>query len=827
MQRGAPIYQRVEDLLSKMTLTEKIVQTYAPYGAFDVEAFGSTSVGMMSINPATKCGACTPEMLVKARNAIQATLVNGSRLHIPGSFSQEALHSATKGGTVFPELVTQGSTWDTELVENISAAVAAEARMTGVDVAFSPVLNQWVDSRFGRLQEGYSENPTLTAAYAVAAANGFQGPQPAGKWAPMAKDKVVALGKHYAAYGAALGGLNGAPAELSERTLREFFLKSWKAFAKAGGKGAMTAHNTVLDRPCHAHPWLVNTVFRDEFSFGDGIIVSDCNDIEALIDFRVAKDMPAAAAAALEGGVDLDLQCGSSSAYTSLSEAIDQKLVNETAVEVSARRVLLEKMAAGLFDDPITDESLVKQLNNPSHQALALKAAEEGIVLLINKPPPTAARMHNGQDQAETMARPMLPLSAMTKRIAVIGPNGGCSDPEVLEALAAGKSTMDADACAAGMNMLGSYTQYQYNPTGAHPVSVPTAFDALKAAFPQANVKYEAGANIGDTNTSGIPKAVALAKSSDVAVVVVGDDLHTSSEWGDRDSLDLPGGQLQLLDAVVATGTPVVLVTVTGRTPTFGGPYNTILANVTAMLSAFRPGQAGGTAIANIISGVATPSGKLGQSWVRSSGQAMSGAAPFLQWRVGKWVANHRSPADPDGRVYDPYNTHAGAHPTNTVAGTVQNQREMLSFAGGQLLSKVQEVRYPAANQDIARYFVLLRSGRCVTQVRVLSCRGAGTGLRSRASFSLWRCASRVNRVPNKLAITCQTANAICNCISCDCGKCVLTATTPLWCVACCGQGLSYTTFEYADAKVMTMEPVRNAYKLALVARSKSCIHVD
>jgi beta-glucosidase-like glycosyl hydrolase len=391
MNPAAPIYERVEDLLSKMTLTEKIVQTYAPYGAFDVESFGATSVGMMSINPATRSDG-TPEQLVAARNKIQDTLVKGSRLHIPGSFSQEALHSGTRGGTVFPELVTQGSSWDPELIENISAAVAAEARWTGVDVAFSPVLNQWVDSRFGRLQEGYSENPTLTAAYAVAAANGFQGPQPAGKWAPMAQDKVVALGKHYAAYGAAVGGLNGAPAELSERTLREFFLKSWKAFAKAGGKGAMTAHNTVLDRPCHAHPWLVNTVFRDEFSFGDGIIVSvrwrnpnghfseavpisfeqkrpfvktgsgrrtsrrtlvlcrqkvgaffvrfcsscmhaqDCNDIEALIDFRVAKDIPGAAAAALEGGVDLDLQCGPSSAYTSLADAIEQKLVNETTV---------------------------------------------------------------------------------------------------------------------------------------------------------------------------------------------------------------------------------------------------------------------------------------------------------------------------------------------------------------------------------------------------------------------------------------------------------------------------------------------------------------
>jgi beta-glucosidase len=195
----APIEQRVADLMARMTQEEKVTQTYAPYSRFDLERFAKTSVGQLSINPATGCSSCTPAELLAKRNSIQAALVNGSRLGIPASFSQEALHSGTKGGTVFPELVTQGSTWDPELIGDIAAAVAAEARATGVDVAFSPVLNQWVDSRFGRLQEGFSENPTLTAAYAAAAANGFQGPQPAGKWAPMADDKVVALGKHYAA----------------------------------------------------------------------------------------------------------------------------------------------------------------------------------------------------------------------------------------------------------------------------------------------------------------------------------------------------------------------------------------------------------------------------------------------------------------------------------------------------------------------------------------------------------------------------------------------------------------------------------------------------
>ena len=208
---AAPIEERVGDLMKRMTLEEKIAQTYTPYSGFDKKRFGSTSIGstssppqypsctmisglclplclplawsrllcasslllvpspspvpaptVLSVNPATgKAGSASPAALVAARNVIQSTLVNGSRLGIPASFSQEALHSATQGGTVFPELVTQGSSWDPSLVEAIAAAIAVEARATGVDVAFSPVLNQWVDARFGRLQEGFSENPTV------------------------------------------------------------------------------------------------------------------------------------------------------------------------------------------------------------------------------------------------------------------------------------------------------------------------------------------------------------------------------------------------------------------------------------------------------------------------------------------------------------------------------------------------------------------------------------------------------------------------------------------------------------------------------------------
>ena len=200
--------------------------------------------------------------------------------------------------------------------------------------------------------------------------------------------------------------------------------------------------------------------------------------------------------------------------------------------------------------------------------------------MLINRPPPPGSK--------PPQAQPLLPLSkTLTKKIAVLGPNGGCTPNEIQQ----GNGGMKGEACVAGMNMLGSYTQYAYNGQGKYPVSVPTIADALKQEFPGASVEFEAGADIDDTGSASHAQIVALTEGADVAVVVVGDDLRTSSEWGDRDSLDLPGGQMALLESVVATGVPVVLVTITGRTPSFGGPANAILANVTSMFSAFRPGQ--------------------------------------------------------------------------------------------------------------------------------------------------------------------------------------------------------------------------------------------
>ena len=697
LDRSQPVGARAEDLVGRMTLEEQIAQTWAPYGSGGVEKFvdkyADGGAGQLTLGFSGKHSAAD---LLAARNEAQAAFMNRTRLGVPVSFSNEALHSAVKGGTVFPEQVTQGSTWDVDLVRDVAAAIALEARAVGVDVVFSPVINMWVDARFGRLQEGFSENPTLTAAYARAAAEGFQGKstQPVGGgWGYFNRStQVIALAKHYAAYGAAEGGLNGQPAELSERTLREIFLRPWRAFAAAGGKGAMTAHNTVLNRPCHAHPYLVNDVFRKEFGFADGIIISDCNDIEALVNFRVAANTTHAAAKALAGGVDWDLQCGSSSAYTLLGDAVKDGLVGRDMVRQAAKRALSAKFAAGLFDAPLTSDAALKAgvLNSAAHRQLALRAAERGVVMLKNAHPSASgahAAVQRGAAASDTAHGdpPLLPLDLRQLQqggIAVIGPNAGCVSVDGdwggefgdgVDAEAGDDQPPVGGDCDAATNMLGSYTQFD-----SKTVAVDTVATALRRVVAAqtangTNVTFARGCEINSPSTVGVAGAVALARASDVAVLVLGDDLKSSGEWGDRDNLDLPGAQLQLLTEVAATGTPVVLVLVSGRTMTFGAD-NAVLQNVSAVLSAFRPGQKGGNAIANLLTGVANPSGKLAQNWVRGVGQAHSGASPWQQWIVGKWLANGRGPADPDGRRYDYYNNdnmplgHGSAHASGVAS---------------------------------------------------------------------------------------------------------------------------------------------------------------
>lgn len=611
LNKDAPIPERVADLLSRMTLDEKIQQLAALHGTQADQCVVSGSCKLMG------------HANVTVRNELQSRAINESRLGIPLNFLHEGNHGGCEGDTMFPMPLTMGASWNTTLVEAMYAVVGRSTRACGANIAFAPVINLFSDPRFGRFQEAFSPNPTLTAHMATASVAGLQGSADsnASDYLPSATETCIGLGKHFAAYGAAAGGLNGAQPLINERTLRDVYLKPWRAFAGAGGRGAMPSHNTVLGVPAHANDWLVNDVFRSELGFGAGITVSDCNDIGVLVDFQVAANLSQAAALGLRGGVDQDLQCGGPTAYNNetIKDALDAGLVEEKHIDAAASHVLTAKFASLLFETPLTDPSLQDDFDSPEQRFLALTAARQGLVLLKN--------------QDETL--PVKTKSGLN--VAVIGQ------------LADGGPSRNA--------LLGSYV----SDDGSLPVD--SVLEAMqKAVGDDGQVTYVVGGDPDSTkvNQTGIDAAATAAAAADVAVLVLGDSTKVCGEWHDRSSLDLAGTQLQLLSAVTqatkSSSTRVVVVLLTGRPQTFGAADgNAVLDDVGAVLWAGRPGEEGARAIVDVILGKINPSGKTQASWPRSVGHVGSGSSPWRAPIVGKWVANSRGSKDADGRRYDNY----------------------------------------------------------------------------------------------------------------------------------------------------------------------------
>lgn len=620
---AAPVPARVADLLSRMTAAEKTAQLWTRESgsplALLIDTCSTTGIGQANVFFAT---GTSPAEYLAARNAIQQECLK-NRLQIPVSFFHEGLHTGGRGGTLFPEPITTACAWNVSLVSAIGAALAFEARGAGTDNIFAPVLNMWIDDRNGRGQEGFSPEPTLTSTLGRALIVGAQGGVSSqDDYLPGGFSASWATGKHFAGYGSAAGGLNGAPFVLNNRTFFEHFLRPWRSAVAVGLRGAMPSHNSVLDAPMHASRWALRGVLRGEFGMGNGALVSDCNDIGALSYFNIAPNHTRCVGYAIRAGVDLDLQCGPETGWSynnsSVADAVAAGFATQADVDELVTHVLTQKFAAGLFDQPLSDPAWAARLNSSAHRALAYEAAAQGIVLLKN-------------DGAT------LPLAPTTPRVALVGPHMVC-DPN------------GGPRCLARDSLLGSYTLDDGS------VPVPLIPEAFAAAAPGVALTVAPGCAIdGDPRLDLIPAAVAAAQAADVVVMALGDTLQSCGEWADRDSLDLPGGQLQLLAAVVAAGKPVVVVLVNGRAASFG-PANALLANVSALVEAYRPGQAGARAIVDVLLGAVNPSGKLASQWAQHVGQLGGGAQPWLAKRVGKWLANSRSQPDPTSdREYDPY----------------------------------------------------------------------------------------------------------------------------------------------------------------------------
>jgi len=596
-----PVEQRVTDLLKRMTLEEKIAQLEGSWQNSDnvkdptalfVDEKGNflpaqasrllkNGLGEMS-RPSEKRG---PREMADFTNTLQKWMKENTRLCIPILFHEECLHGhAAPRGTSFPQAIALASTWDPVLVRDVFAATAAEVRARGAQQCLAPVLDLARDPRWGRTEETYGEDPYLVSRIGVAAIQGFQGVGPF-----IDKTHVVATAKHFAVHGQPEGGTNVAPGNYSERVIREYFLKPFKAAVEEGGvQSVMPSYNEIDGVPSHGNKHLLDDVLRREWGF-PGVVVSDYFAIADLnVLHHIVSNNDEAAKLALESGVDVELPFGN--AYHSLIKQVREGKVSQGDVDRAVGRILRLKFLTGLFDDASVDPDYAEKItNNAEHQQLALKAAHEAIILLKNQ-------------------NNLLPLDRTKyKRIAVIGPNaaelhlGGYSDNP-----GRGVSILQGIR-----NKVGSTAEVLYS-EGCKITETAPDWNADKVV-------------LGDPalNAKRIAAAVQVSKKADIVMLVLGENEQTSREaWaptheGDRDNLDLLGNQDDLVKAILATGKPTAVFLIHGRP----NSVNYIAANVPAVLDGWYLGQETGTAVADVLFGDYNPGGKLPITVPRTVGQ--------------------------------------------------------------------------------------------------------------------------------------------------------------------------------------------------------------
>ena len=606
-----PAEQRAQDLLSRMSIEEKAAQMVGIWqkkaemlvdadGKFDLEkarrAFAAGD-GLGQVGRPSDAGGTghepekgrNPRQQAELTNAIQKFFIEESRLGIPVIFHDECLHGhAAVGGTSFPQPIGLAATFNPDLVEQLYTMTARETRSRGTHQALTPVVDVARDARWGRVEETFGEDPYLVSRMGVAAVRGFQGDASFSD-----KTRVIATLKHFVAHGQPESGQNCAPANVSMRELREVFFPPFKAAVQeAGAISLMASYNEVDGVPSHANRWLLRDVLRDEWGF-QGFIVSDYYAIWEL-NYRpdthghfVAADKREACRLAVRAGVNVELP--EPDCYTHLADLVRSGDLDEAELDALVVETLLWKFRLGLFDDPYVDPNVAESIvGSAPHRALALQAARETIALLKN-------------DGA------LLPLNvAKLKSIAVIGPN-------------------------ANRPLLGGYSGVP-----RHTVSVLEGIMARVGS--EVEVVFSQGCGITrgggwnndvvlpsdpDHDRRQIAAAVEAARGADVIVLAIGDNEQTSREaWsrthmGDRTSLDLFGQQQELVDAMVATGKPVVALLFNGRPVSIGSLSKT----VPAILECWYLGQEAGTAVAEVLFGDFNPGGKLPITIPRSVGQ--------------------------------------------------------------------------------------------------------------------------------------------------------------------------------------------------------------
>jgi len=559
-----PVERRVEDLLARMTLPEKVGQMLQLNGQHD-------PVGIVQkMQPASLLHILNDELCTAMDAAAQ------TRLGIPLLVGEDGIHghSFHPGATIFPTQLGLACSWSLETVEACARVTAREMATTGAHWTFSPVLCLTRDLRWGRVGETFGEDPFLIGELGVATIRGYQG-----KGLDDAEG-VLACAKHYAGYSETLGGRDAAEADTPRRKLRSFFLPPFERAARAGCMTFMTGYQSMDGLPSTANHWLLTEVLKEEWGF-QGVLVTDWACVSALYkDQFIVPGPKEAAVVAVRCGNDLIMT--TPEFFEAAQAAVHEGLLEEAEIDRVVRRILSLKFRMGLFENPRRPDRArqAQVIASAEHRAVNLRAARESLVLLEN----------DG----------LLPLDAhKLKKIAVLGPNA------------------DNPLAQLGDWSLGTT---QYGPEkGTHPRQCTvTLLDGIRARVPNSvSVSYAVGCSVRSADTSQIPEAVASCADADVIVLVVGDDIPFIGECNSTATLELLGGQRALCDAVLALGKPVVLALVNSK-PLVLPPASERAA---AIVECFNPGMQGGAAFAELLFGDLNPSGKLTVSFPRHVGQ--------------------------------------------------------------------------------------------------------------------------------------------------------------------------------------------------------------
>jgi beta-glucosidase len=586
----AEVAERVDVLMAEMTIAEKAGQLtqYFYFNLPPSEEIEATLHADFSRQPAMveaalsegKVGSLLFVTDPAEVNRLQRLAVEGNRQGIPALFGFDVIHGLR---TIMPVPIGMAASWDPAVIEQGQAVAARESRAVGIHWAFAPMVDIARDPRWGRIVEGAGEDPYLGSAVAVAQVRGFQGE------ALGSPDRIIAGPKHFAGYGAALGGRDYDEVNLSDSELWNVYLPPFKAVVEAGAGNIMTAYMDLNGVPATGNHWLLQDVLRQMWDF-QGFMVSDAQAVHNLRTHGFAADLTDAAARAIKVGVDLEMAV-TDPAYAHLPEAVEAGLVDEQTLDASVRRVLAAKVRMGLLDQPYVDEDRAREvLADPTHRAVARTATQRSAVLLRNE-------------------GDLLPLTSPSS-IAVIGPLADSRRDTI------GPWVFDYDL-AETVTVLqgiqeraGPGVEVSYAP-GIRPAqrTFPSMFDMWGDNAPVDPADFDDAAEL--------ERAVTLARDADVALLVLGEWQNMIGEAASRSSLELPGEQLALLQAVAATATPIVLLVMNGR------PLDLRWAaeNVPAILDIWYPGTQGGAAVADLLFGDVAPGGKLPFSWPRTVGQ--------------------------------------------------------------------------------------------------------------------------------------------------------------------------------------------------------------